>query len=174
MENFLELAKRRYSVRKYKDIPVEQEKIDRILEAGRVAPTACNNQPEKIYVIKSPEKRRALSMVCPCIFDAPLVFAIAYDIRRSAKGRLYEGYQFGETDAAIVTTHMMLEATELGLGTCWVACFDEAALRRELAIPDNYKPVALLPLGYPSDNAKPAGMHFNHRPAADFTTKNRW
>ncbi len=167
MESFLELAKRRYSVRKYKDIPVEQEKIDRILEAGRVAPTACNNQPEKIYVIKSPEKRRALSMVCPCIFDAPLVFVIAYDIRRSAKGRLYEGYQFGETDAAIVTTHMMLEATELGLGTCWVGWFNNEEVKTVLGLPEHIFVQALLPTGYAADGVKPSHLHEEIRPLSD-------
>lgn len=76
MNSFLELAKARYSVRKYKPAAVEQEKIDRILEAARVAPTACNNQPQKIYIIKSEEKRKALAEVCPCTFDAPVIFAV--------------------------------------------------------------------------------------------------
>ena len=167
MESFLELAKNRYSVRKFKDTPVEQEKIDKIIEAGWVSPTACNNQPEKIYVIKSPEKIKALSAVCPCIFDAPLVFAIGYDLLRSAKGRLYEGYQFGETDAAIVCTHMMFEATELGLGTCWVGWFNNKEVKTVLGLPENIFVQALLPTGYAADGVKPAHLHNEMRPLSE-------
>lgn len=167
MEDFLSFAKKRYSVRKYQDRPVEQEKIEKILEAGRVAPTACNNQPEKIYVVRDPEKLKALSAVCPCTFDAPLLFVIAYDIRRSAKGRLYEGYQFGETDAAIVCTHMMLEATDLGLGTCWVGWFNNEEVKTVLSLPENIFVQALLPTGYAAPGVKPAHLHEEIRPASE-------
>ena len=105
---FLELAKERYAVRAYKDTPVEDEKIARILEAAKVAPTACNNQPQKIYVVKSEKMRKALAEITPCTFAAPVIFVVGYDASRSAKGLVYDGHDFGDTDAAIVTTHMML------------------------------------------------------------------
>lgn len=163
MENFLELAKNRFSVRKFKKTPVEDEKINFILQAGFAAPTACNNQPEKIYVVKSKEKIDALSTVCPCIFEAPLVFVVGYDITKAAKGRIHEGYQFGETDAAIVTCHMMLEATELGLGTCWVGWFNNEEVKSVLGLPENIFVQALLPTGYAEDDVKPCHLHTDNR-----------
>ena len=151
MDDFMTLAKSRYSVRSYQSRPVEQEKIEKILEAARIAPTACNNQPQKIYVVTSEEGRKALAEVTPCTFGAPVVFVIGYDITRSAKGMIYEGYDFGNTDAAIACTHMMLEATELGLGTCWVGYFPENPVRNLLGIPREVKVVAITPLGVPDE-----------------------
>ena len=75
---FLELAKARYSVRSFKDQPIENEKLNLILEAGRIAPTACNNQPQKIYVVKSADARAKLASVCRCTFDAPVILAVCY------------------------------------------------------------------------------------------------
>lgn len=163
MNSFLELAKARYSVRKYKPAAVEQEKIDRILEAARVAPTACNNQPQKIYIIKSEEKRKALAEVCPCTFDAPVIFAVGFDENLAAKGKLRENYNYGETDAAIVCSHMMFEATELGLGSCWVGWFNSDDVKRVLGLPDSVVVCNLLPVGYASESAKPSHLHGERR-----------
>ena len=118
---FLELAKARYSVRKYKDTPVEQEKIDMILEAAKVAPTACNKQPQKIYVVKSEEVKEKLASVCRFTFGAPVIMVVCYDKTREWRNDLTPGYATGETDAAIACTHMRLEAWDLGLCSCWVA-----------------------------------------------------
>lgn len=164
---FLELAKERYAVRAYKDSPVEDEKIAMILEAAKLAPTACNNQPQKIYVVKSEEKRKALAEITPCTFGAPVVFVVGYDATRSAKGRIYEGHDFGDTDAAIVVTHMMLEAFDLGLGTCWVGHFNEAQVKAALKLPENVRVRDLLPVGYPADDASPAPMHTKYREMSD-------
>ncbi len=76
---FQELAKKRYSVRSFKNAPIEEEKLNLILEAGRVAPPACNNQPQKIYVAKSAEARQKLASVCRCTFDAPVILVVCYD-----------------------------------------------------------------------------------------------
>lgn len=164
---FLELAKERYAVRAYKDTPVEDEKLARILEAAMVAPTACNYQPQKIYVVKSEEKLKALAGITPCTFSAPVVFVVGYDVERSAKGRIFEGHDFGDTDAAIVVTHMMLEAHELGLGTCWVGHFNEAQVKAALDLPENVRVRDLLPVGYPADNAVPAPLHSKFRDMDD-------
>jgi nitroreductase len=98
---FQELAKNRYSVRSFKDTPIEEEKLNLILEAGRVAPTACNNQPQKIYVAKSAEARQKLASVCRCTFDAPVILVVCYDRTRNWKNKLMPGLESGETDAAI-------------------------------------------------------------------------
>ena len=117
---FQELARMRYSVRAYQDTPIEEEKLNQILEAGRIAPTACNNQPQKIYVARSEEARKKLASVSRCTFGAPVILVVCYDHDRNWKNRLMPGYESGETDAAIVCTHMMLQAAELGIGSCWV------------------------------------------------------
>ena len=164
---FLELAKARYSVRSFKDQPIEDEKLNLILEAGHVAPTACNYQPQKIYVAKSEDARKKLASVCPCTFGAPVILVVCYDRTRDAKNRLTPGYGFGETDAAIVCTHMMLEAAELGIGSCWVGYFNADQVSQVLGLPENVTVSALLPMGYPTADAKPAPMHTQYRRKED-------
>ncbi len=170
--DFLELAQKRYSVRKYSARPVEQEKIDAVLKAAALAPTGCNNQPQRIMLADNPAVLEKIRGCTAYQFGAPLTFVICYD--KNACWINHDGEPIGETDAAIVTTHMQLEAAEIGLGTCWVASFNKAKLRRELSIPDNLIPVALLPIGYPADDARPAHLHDKHRPAAAFVTKNHF
>ena len=108
--SFLELAKERYSVRSYANQPVEQEKIDLILEAAKLAPTAVNYQPQKIYVLKSEAAMAKINRLCRCIYGAPLVFLICSDERKTWKSQTEWGYSSGEMDCSIVCTHMMLEA----------------------------------------------------------------
>lgn len=171
MESFIELAKKRYSVRKYKDLPVESEKLTAILNAGLVAPTACNYQPEKIYAVKSADMRAKLAEVCDCTFGAPVVFVICYDTEIAAKGRVKENYNFGETDAAIVTTHMMLEAADLGLGSCYVGRFVAKEIQNVLNLPEHIFPAALLPVGYAADDAAPAPLHESFRDPETIVTE---
>ena len=156
--NFLELAKERYSVRKFSDKKVEREKLDAILEAGRCAPTAVNYQPQRILVLESPEALEKLKKCTPCHFDAPLALLVCYDRGVSWK-RSFDGHDMGEVDASIVTTQMMLEAAALGLGTTWVGYFDPEAVKREFALPGWLAPVAILPAGYPAADAAPAPFH---------------
>lgn len=167
---FLELAKARYSVRSFKNQPIEDEKLNLILEAGHVAPTACNNQPQKIYVAKSEDARKKLASVCTCTFDAPVILVVCYDRTRDAKSRLMPGYGFGETDATIVCTHMMLEAAELGIGSCWVGRFNAVQVSETLGLPENVTVSALLPMGYPADNAVPQPRHTQYRDPGDIVT----
>lgn len=169
--NFLELVKDRYSVRSFKNEPIEKEKLDAIIEAGRVAPTACNNQPQKIYVVKSEDKLGKLSEVCRCTFGAPTILVIGYDKERDWKNRLMPGYGSGETDAAIVCTHMMLAAWELGIGSCWVGYFNADDVARALELPENVVVTAMLPMGYPADNAAPLALHSTFRDAEDTVTE---
>ena len=168
---FQELAKNRYSVRSFKDTPIEEEKLNLILEAGRVAPTACNNQPQKIYVAKSAEARQKLASVCRCTFDAPVILVVCYDRTRDWKNKLMPGLESGETDAAIVCTHMMLQAADLGIGSCWVGYFNAQAVSDVLGLPEHVTVSALLPIGYAAENAKPAPLHTQYRSFADTITE---
>ena len=164
---FQELARARYSVRAFKDTPIEEETMKLILEAGRVAPTACNNQPQKIYIAKSAESRAKLASVCRCTFDAPVILVVCYDRTRDWKNPLLPGYESGETDAAIVCTHMMLQAAELGIGSCWVGYFNPNEVSEVLGLPENITVSALLPMGYPAENAAPLPLHTQYREFAD-------
>ena len=164
---FQELAKNRYSVRSFQETPVSKEHMDLILEAGRVAPTACNFQPQKIYVARSAEAREKLASVCRCTFGAPVILVVCYDRTRDWKNKLMPGYESGETDAAIVCTHMMLQAFELGIGSCWVGYFNAQAVSEALGLPENLTVTALLPIGYPADNAEPLPLHSQFRAYED-------
>ena len=160
---FLELAKSRYSVRSFKPQPVEEDKLQMILEAGRVSPTACNKQPQKVFVVKNEELRNKLATVTPCTFDAPVILVVCYDRTRDWKNKRMPGYQSGETDAAIVCTHMMLEAWVLDIGSCWVGMFNSDEVAETLSLPDNLCVSALLPIGYAADDAAPATLHSTFR-----------
>ncbi len=164
---FMDLAAQRYSVRKYKPAPIEDEKLLTILEAGRIAPTACNNQPQKVCVVRSEEARRKLAAVCRCTFDAPVILVVCYDRTRDWKNALMPGYESGETDAAIVCTHMMLQAAELGIGSCWVGWFNAGEVASALGLPENVTVSALLPIGYPADDAAPGPLHASYRAFED-------
>ena len=155
---FLELAKTRYSVRKFNPQIIEPEKLDQILEAGRIAPTACNNQPQRIKVITAPPELGKVDECTPCRFGAPAVLLVCYDKTASWK-RKFDGADSGEVDAAIIATHLMLAAHEIGLGTCWVMFFDPVKTVELFALPENIVPVAMLPIGYPADDAAPAPLH---------------
>ena len=164
---FQELAKNRYSVRSFQETPVSKEHMELILEAGRVAPTACNFQPQKIYVAKSAEARAKLASVCRCTFGAPVILVVCYDRERDWKNKLLPGYESGETDAAIVCTHMMLEAFDLGIGSCWVGYFNPQVVAETLGLPENITVSALLPMGYPAENAQPLPLHSQFRDFGD-------
>jgi len=157
--DFLELAKERYSLRKFSSKKVEAEKIDLILEAGRLAPTAANLQPQRILVLESEESLGKLKECNPYHFNAPLAMLVCYDNTASWK-RSYDGKDSGKIDASIVATHMMLEIANLGLGSTWVGHFNPAAVKTVFALPDNIIPVAILPIGYPGLDAAPHPNHY--------------
>ena len=165
--NFSELVKARFSVRSYKDTPIPDDILQTILEAGRVAPSAHNTQPQMIYVAKSKEARDKLASVCPCTFGAPLILVIAYDKERQRMSRLNPGYGFGENDTAIVCTQMMLQATDLGIGSCWIGMFKREDISRVLELPDNITVIGLLLLGYAADDAAPLPLHSQYRDASE-------
>jgi nitroreductase len=158
---FLDLAKKRYSVRNYEGRKVEKEKVQRILEAGRVAPTAANFQPQKLLVIQE-EKSLAKLKKGANIYGAPLAVIVCSDHNISWK-RNHDGKDAADIDASIVTDHMMLEATELGLGTVWVCWFNPEVVRKEFNIPDNLEPVNILVIGYPEGTPDSPDRHDKKR-----------
>lgn len=164
--DFLSMAKHRYSVRQYQDLPVEAEKLQKILEAGRVAPTAVNAQPQHILVLQSKEALEKAKEAAR-FYDAPVLLVVCAD-KDAAWTRKYDGFNSYQVDAAIVTDHMMLQATELGLGSLWICWFKEEVLRQAFQLPDNWVPVNLLAIGYPAgDPASPERHKELRKPLED-------
>lgn len=153
--DFLTFSRNRYSVRSYSSQEVEDEKINKILQAAMIAPTAVNYQPQKIYVLKSKEALKKVRDVTKGTYNAPIVFIICSDVKRSWHSPFVENYNSGEMDASIVCTHMMLEAENLGLGSVWVLSFDPRKIRQAFQLPENIIPHCLLPVGYASEHAAP-------------------
>ena len=161
--SFTDLAKSRYSVRKFEDKPLPDEIIDGIIAAGHLAPTACNYQPQRIYVIRSADALAKLKECTRCHFDAPCALLVCYDKDRCWT-RKYDGATSGDIDASIVTTHMMLKASELGIGSTWVMHFNPEKIRTAFDLPESVSPTALLVMGYPAKDAEPFHMHSEFRP----------
>ena len=154
---FIELAKKRYSCRKYQDKPIEPEKLSEILEAGRVAPTAVNYQPQRILVVQSSEGLAKQAKAYKS-FGAPLALIVCADHSQSWK-RQYDGKVSADTDAAIVTDHMMLCAADLGVDSVWVEAFNPTVIRQEFDIPEHIEPKYILMLGYSSGEPRSPDRH---------------
>ena len=144
---FEDIIRKRTSVRKFSDTKIDKEKLDKILEAGRLAPTAKNNQPFKIYVVNSENGLMKIDNASRCRYGAKTVLIICGNKDQAYHKGDYSTY---EMDSCIVATHMMLEATNIGVDNIWIESFDENILRNEFNIPNEYIPVCLLPLGYKS------------------------
>lgn len=154
--NFSQLITQRYSVRKYKNKPVEHEKLLGVLEAARMAPTAVNFQPFHLLVFQEKENLDKIKSVYhrEWINDAPVIILACADHSRSWK-RGSDGKDSADIDVAIAVDHMTLQATELGLGTCWVCNFDAQKCAGLLELPPHIEPLVMLPLGYPEGEAPP-------------------
>lgn len=168
---FLELAKSRYSVRSFLDTSITDKEIALILEAGRISPTAKNAQPQKIYTLCTPESIEKINSVCSCIFGSKTVFLLCYDDTIVWKNTFNPNIHSGDIDISIICTHMMLQAWELGIGSCWVGRFDHQKVKEAFHLPDHIHPVALLPVGYPSETAAPLEkMHFSRKDLSETVT----
>jgi len=152
---FRELIVRRYSVRAYKSDPIEADKLQFVLEAARLAPTAANRQPFQLIVIRTAGRQAELRRIYAreWFTQAPLVIC-ACGIPDLAWVR-GDGRSYMDVDVAIAMDHLVLAAADVGLGTCWVANFDPIAAREVLRLPNGLEPVAFTPLGYPADQPKP-------------------
>ena len=163
---FTELSAAQYSLRKFAATPVEQEKLDLILEAGRNAPTAHNNQPQRIFVIRTPEALEKANACTAAHFHPPVILVVAYDPEPAWK-REHDGKNHGEIDATIAATQMMLQAADLGLGTTYVGMFEPEKLLAAFPEMEGLVPIAMLPLGYPAENARPSRLHADRTPLED-------
>lgn len=155
--DFLAVAKKRYACRKYKETKVEQEKLTQILEAGRVAPTGANRQPQRLVVVQSAEGMERLGR-CTRDFGAPLAIVVCAD-NDQVWTRKYDGKKIGDIDASIVTDHMMLAAASLGLDTLWVCMFKPEAVREQFALPPHVEPVNILLIGYADEQPASPERH---------------
>ena len=151
---FIELATKRYSVRSYKPEPVEDDKLQLVLEVARLAPTAANRQAFRLIVISTKDRESELLRIYsrPWFVQAPVVICIC-TVSDEAWIRA-DGKNYSDVDAAIVMDHLVLAAADLGLGTCWIGAFDPTAAREVLGIPGGASPIAFTPLGYPADQSR--------------------
>lgn len=167
--SFLDLAHERFSCRKFDSRPVEQEKIDKIIEAAMTAPTACNLQPFKIWVINDSSNMKKLSDATPYTFGAQTAVVIGAD-KFNSFVRKFDNKNFAKIDATIVATHIMLEVQDLGLGTTWVGYFDPAVLNTSFPQMAGYEVVAIFPIGYPAEDVQIAEMHYKSKAKEDLVT----
>ena len=195
--DFNDISRMRRTVRKFSQRMVEPEKVNLILEAGRWAPTAVNGQPQRILILNTPEALEKVRRFCTFGYDpkyvelakecgtedkrhnvyyygAPLVFLICWD-KTACWTHPQNGQSSGSTDATIVTTHMMLEAASIGLGTVWISYFDHEKARELLKIPENYEINGMLYVGYPADDFEPnAKLSGKRRPLNETCFVGAW
>lgn len=166
---FAKLVQERYSCRNMDETKqVEREKLEIILEAARVAPSACNLQRQRLKVVVSKEGIEKIRKYTPCHFQAPAVIILSVD-QDTMDSPMDEkaGMKFGMIDIGIVAAQMALQAQELGLRTTIVGMFDETGLRQEFAIAENQIPVLLLPVGYPGEKGSPCILHKSRKPMSE-------
>lgn len=151
---YTELIARRYSCRAYSPDPVPGDRLQTILEAARLAPTAANRQPFQIIVVHTEGRRAELQKIYPrdWFVMAPLLICVV-GVGSEAWTRSDDGRRYLDVDAAIVMDHLILAATNEGFGTCWIAAFNVQAARKALALPDEVEPLLFTPIGYALDTA---------------------
>lgn len=160
---FSDVIRERYSTRIFSDREIEQEKLDKVIEAGMLAPTAQNRQPQRVYVIRSKEAIEKVRSVTRCAFNAPVVIMVAYNKCEQWENDLEADVKSGVEDASIVAVHMMLAAADLGLGTCWVNWFSNTELEKVFELPEDERTVMIMPIGYAADKSTPSPKHTQSR-----------
>ena len=161
--DFEQLIKERYSVRQFRPEHLPQDVVEKILNAAHLAPTGCNNQPQRILVLNTDEAMEKLRPCTKCHFSAPTAMLICHNTEESWV-RPYDGALASPVDGAIVATFVMLAAQNEGVGCCWVMHFDPVAIREAFRIPEKVEPLALMVMGYPAEDAQPKPRHFLYRP----------
>jgi len=166
---FKEVIKNRYSCKKYCDKQVETEKLEAILKAGRLAPTAKNLQEQHVYVIQSAEGLAKIDAVTPCRYGAPTVLVVAFDKNNVFT---YPGgsRDSGVEDATIAATHMILAAADEGVDSCWINFLDPEKLARELGLPENEEVLMVMDLGYAAEGAGPLPNHSSRKALSETVT----
>lgn len=160
--DFAQVIKDRYSCKKYDGTPISVEQLDSILAAGRLAPTAKNLQEQHIYVVQSPEWLAKIDKLTPCRYGAPTVLVVAFNKENVFT---YPGgkHQSGVEDAAIVATHLMLAAANVGVDSCWINFFDPDAAAKKLGLPENEEILMFLDLGHAAEDGKPLPNHTSRK-----------
>ena len=173
VRGFYDLVGCRRSVRQYVDKGVEEEKLDRILEVGKCAPSAANCQPWHFIVLKKAGReefdRKVLTK--EGFRGAPVIIVVCAEPGKAWE-RHYDGANYARVDVAITVTEMVTAATAEGLGTCWVAAFDPNVVRKMLGIPDKLEIVTLLTIGYPATPLKQ--VEKDRKPLADIVHYDKW
>lgn len=159
--NFEDLIRNRFSCRKFKNLEVSEDNVSKILDSARIAPSAKNNQPTFIYVIKTKEGIDKVDLVTPCRYNAPLVFLICSNKDIAFKKDC--GYSTYEMDACIAGTHMLLECENLGLNSVWVEMFDSTNVKNVFELEDNLEPIFFLMVGYKEDGVDASPNHLNRK-----------
>ena len=163
---FKEVIRNRFSCRKFSDRQIESEKLDAILEAGRLAPTAKNLQEQRIYVAQSAEALAKIDSATRCRYGAPAVLVVAFD-----KNNVFtypgETRDSGVEDATIVATHMILAAADEGVNSCWINFFDPEKMAEALSLPENEEVLMMLDLGYAAEGVKPTPGHSTRKPLSE-------
>lgn len=167
--DFQDILNRRYSCRAFSECEVEGEKVERILEAGRIAPTAVNKQPVHIWAVSNRDTLEAIKGVTRSNYGAPLLLVVGCR-PADAWVRRYDGKNGAEVDASIVATYLMLAAENEGLATLWVGSFDPSLLKGILPGTDGYDLVAMINVGYPAPDSVPSQMHGERKPMDEFVT----
>ena len=167
---FMELAKKRFSVRKFSDKKVSKEILEQILEAGMIAPTAKNQQPQRIYVLQEEESLAKLDELTKCRYGAKTVLMFTYNTDEEWKNPLQEDIHSGVEDVSIVATHIMLRAAELDVDTIWVNFFANNKLEEVFGLPANEKSVLIMPVGYKAEDVVPVATHEASRNIEDIVT----
>lgn len=163
---FKELVKNRYSCKKYSSRQVEEEKLNKILEAGRLAPTAKNLQEQRIYVLQSEEALAKIDAITPCRYGAPTVIIVAFDTQNVFT---YPGGKrdSGVEDATIVATHLMLAASDEGVDNCWINFFDPDKMVEVFNLPDHEEILMIMDLGYAAEGTGPLPNHSKRKPLSE-------
>ncbi|MCW4009495.1 MAG: nitroreductase family protein [Candidatus Bathyarchaeota archaeon] len=166
-----EAVKTRRSIRSYQDKPVEEEKLQNILEAGRLSPSAVNFQPCSVIVVKDPLVKERLSEAYSKAWfvKAPVIIVVCAAPDKA--WRRSDGEEFWKVDAAIALQSMVLAATAEGLGTCWICAFDEQKAKEALGIPAFMRVLAMTPLGY---GAEVKGQVTERKPLTEVVHRDRW
>ncbi len=159
---FQKLIEKRYSCRKFSDKKVEPELIEKIIEAGRIAPTAVNTQPLKIFWLNSEQAKDNIRQASSCTFGADQFLIVGYKEEQGWE-RSFDQRNFADIDAGIAATHMMLAIENLGLSTTWVGYFDAPMLQNLYPQMKAYNLIALFPIGYAAEDAVPSERHFKRK-----------
>ncbi len=166
---FKDVVKNRYSCKKFSERKVDRARLNDILEAGRLAPTAKNLQEQHIYVVEAEENLAKIDKATPCRYGASTVLVVAFDknnVFTYPGGKRDSGIE----DASIVATHLILAAANEGVDSCWINFFDPDALAKDLGLPENEEILMLLDLGYAAEGAGPLDGHNNRKDLSETVT----